>query len=134
LTGEVTIEEPEQRDLPEVQEAAGPVPPPDLEIDSLIVGDTAVLRLRGELDRCTAGKLGDVAALAFEEGARNVVADCSDLTFLDAGGLQALVALERQAHRQCGTLVMRHCSELARRIVEITALTSVLGLEAPPPS
>lgn len=127
-----TIEETDGSVSAETGDFAGRPAPPSFEIGSLIVGDTAVLRLRGDFDYCTASKFQAVASPVFEQGARNVVIDCSDLTFLDSGGLRALVALERQTHQHCGILTMRHCSDIVCRVIEVTALTTVLGVETPP--
>ena len=115
-------------------EVIDPPLPPSFETDSLIVGDTAVVRLRGDLDHATATEFLSSSSNLFVKGARNVVIDCTDLAFLDAGGLKALVALERLTHQHCGVLTTRHCSEIVGRVIEATALTTVLGVEAGQPS
>ena len=106
--------------------------PPPLEISTLVVADTAVARLRGDLDHATAPQLRIWAARVLGVGARNLVIDCTEITFLDCGALRVLIELARATHECSGYLSIRHCTPAVQRIFEITGLVDSLGVEPTP--
>jgi anti-anti-sigma factor len=115
--------------VPRRSTEASPLP---LEISTLVVADTAVARLRGDLDHATAPQLRTWAARALGVGARNLVIDCAEITFLDCGALRLLLELARATHQRSGYLTIRHCTPAVRRIFEITGMVDSLGVEPPP--
>lgn len=62
-----------------------------LKISTLVVGDTAVGRLAGDLDHVTASRVRPWAAPIFATGARNMVIDCTGVSSLDPAALDVLV-------------------------------------------
>ena len=93
-----------------------------------------VLSVRGDVDACTAPRLGDLLLdVLSRPGAADVDLDLREVTFLDSAGLTALVAAHQEA-RRTGRL-LRVTPGTARAVVrplQITGLTTVLDIvEAP---
>jgi anti-sigma B factor antagonist len=85
--------------------------------------------LDGELDDSTAGRLRERASKALENLKGNLVLDIERLTFLDAAGLSTILTLHKRLSAQGSNLVIHSPSRMARRMFEITGLTSVLWIE-----
>ncbi len=102
---------------------AGPPSGSRLQATGEVDGDTAVIRLAGEMDLRSSEVLRNVADDLIENGARRVVLDCSELTFLDSGGLSVLVRLYQQLTQADGSFAMRGCDPFTRQVLEITGLS-----------
>lgn len=89
------------------------------------------LMLDGELDGAEHDNLRDaVVAVLRDRPGRPVEIDASGLTFLDSGGVRALLMCHDQARRAgAGAgLVMVAASLIVRQVLEITALLEMFGL------
>jgi anti-anti-sigma factor len=88
----------------------------------------------GELDLATVGEF-QTALLDFAERRQHLVAlDLSDLSFIDATGLAAIIAFERQLREQERVLVLRHPSPMMKRLLDVTGLTWLLEVQCRAPS
>jgi anti-anti-sigma factor len=54
----------------------------------------------GELDGTSAWHLSDAVELCLDNKPSSVLMDCSDVTFIDSGGLWALLRAAREAHER----------------------------------
>jgi anti-sigma B factor antagonist len=88
-----------------------------------------IVDVRGELDAATAPSLQDVLDHLIAEGARRIVVDMAEASFVDSTGLGALLTahLRMRAHR--GELVLSNPRPAARRLLELTALDRVFTLQ-----
>lgn len=93
-----------------------------LELIVEMVGDMGVVRLRGEVDHATGPQLRACAESLFGDGARSLVLDMAQVTFLDSSGLKAIVQSHHQAHELGGTVTVRHAPSMVRRVMEVTGL------------
>jgi anti-anti-sigma factor len=84
------------------------------------------IALVGELDFRTTPK---VTAAARTLRARDLVIDCSGLTFLDSFGVSALVMLHKDREAGGGSLVLTGLTGSPRRILEIMALLDMFEPE-----
>ena len=87
------------------------------------------LRLVGELDIATAGQLGAATATLTARDLQHLCLDLTDLEFLDAAGLRALLATRALVADHGGQLVLTGVRPLARRVLEITGLEQVLNVQ-----
>ncbi len=55
--------------------------------------------------------------------------DLAGVTFIDSSGLRVLVTLVKRVHHTSGTVVIRNPSRPVARIVEITGLNLLFGLD-----
>ncbi|SEP20584.1 STAS domain-containing protein [Trujillonella endophytica] len=65
------------------------------EVQHLTVDGRPTLRVRGELDIATSPQFGDAVADALASGARSLVVDLSETTFLDSTGARQLARTAR---------------------------------------
>ena len=91
-------------------------------------GRTIVL-VEGDIDLATADILREALARALETGG-SVVVDVGDVGFIDSSGLTALVWGHQQAQSSGGSLRLRRPSPMLCRLLEITALDSVLLIDS----
>jgi anti-sigma B factor antagonist len=90
------------------------------------VGFIAVV---GEVDGSTSAELRDAFLAVLGDGARDLVIDCAELTFIDSSGLGALITANRAASLQFGSVTIRNPSAMVLRLLEITGLDSRLVIE-----
>jgi anti-anti-sigma factor len=94
-------------------------------------GSTVQVALCGELDLATAAALRSclVPLVKQDPPPERLVLDLSDLTFLDASGISALLTVQRLFAARGGELVLRSPSRLVRRVVKVLDLEQVLPVE-----
>ena len=93
-------------------------------------GDVRVVSLRGELDFEEAPSVSRVLDELRIDGARGVVVDLSDLTFIDSSGISVLVAAGRAAASSGGMLVVAAPGSHVRRVFEIVNLSELVPVDA----
>jgi anti-anti-sigma factor len=90
----------------------------------------ASLRPTGGLVLATVGEF-EAALLDLAERKQRVVAiDLSNLSVIDASGLEAIVAFERQLRDEERVLVLRHPSPMIKRVLDVTGLTWLLEVQS----
>ena len=103
---------------------------PDLVVDVRHDGDTAILRLQGDLDVATAPELAELCHSVHARGTKEVVIDLTDTTFLDSAGLRALIGAQRLFGGDDGANVrLSHPSEAVIRLLDITGLTGWFAID-----
>jgi anti-sigma B factor antagonist len=97
-------------------------------VDETVGDSTHVVSLRGEIDALTAPKLGSRLFGLAEDGARGVVVDLSQVTFMDSTGIGVLLnALRHLNVRRC-KMVLVCPTERVMRPFEVTGLTGHLTI------
>lgn len=93
--------------------------------------EAVTVSLCGELDLATAGQLRRCLAAVVQEdpAPRRLVLDLSDLTFVDASGISALLTVQRSLDARGGRLLLRSPSRLVRRVVRVLDLEQLLPVE-----
>jgi len=81
-----------------------------------------VVHVRGELDLAVAGQLTKQLC---DLAGSDVVVDLSDLTFIDAAGLRALVTANHKVRSHGHQLTVRGAHGLVRRVFEVTRLAGL---------
>ena len=87
-----------------------------------------LLVAEGDIDLATAGILRDALARALEDSA-SLVVDVGGVGFIDSSGLNALVWGHWEAQKAGGSLRLRRPSPMLCRLMEITALNSLLLID-----
>jgi anti-sigma B factor antagonist len=90
-------------------------------------GDCAVLRLTGEVDLYTAPMLRERIRELAAGGAVHLIADLSQVDFLDSTGLGVLVGSLRRLREDGGSLALVITTPRILRIFQITGLTKALA-------
>jgi anti-sigma B factor antagonist len=91
-----------------------------------------IVALHGELDIATVFTLDaaiDRFIDRFKDSGRDLVIDLTDLQFVDSMGLTRFVRLHRQLAEHGARLVLRHARPHVRKVLAITALDQLFGVE-----
>jgi anti-anti-sigma factor len=103
----------------------------ELRVATAIVGEECILMLTGDIDMSCSEEIGDLGVGTLESHRiRRLVVDLSEVTFMDSTGLNALVRMNRAASAQGKLLSLRYPPERVRKTLSITALDTVLRIEA----
>ena len=105
-----------------------------MQLSTEVVDGVGFIRVQGEVDHVHAPKLQEVADHMLGDGARSLVIDCAEVTFMDSAGLSALAKAHGRADVQFGTITIRNPSVLVRRLLEITGLDGLLLIDGWHPS
>jgi anti-sigma B factor antagonist len=84
-----------------------------------------VIAIKGEVDLSNASVLQAQIDEILGAGVKRVVLDLSSLTFIDSSGIAVLVRL----HNRVGSVQVRNPTAAVRRIIKVTGLQEVFGLE-----
>lgn len=87
------------------------------------VAASARVVVRGELDLATAPALDNALTDVIDRGARSLVLDVADLTFMDASGLRVLITASNRVGPDGGTLILRAVPKPVLRVLELTGFT-----------
>ena len=94
--------------------------PSPLEIEVLRKDDIAVAMCSGEVDVANARWLEARLGQALDEGARDVVVNLRDVSFIDSAGLTALLRAADNARWRYGHLFLTRPTAQALRLLELT--------------
>ena len=83
--------------------------------------------LRGEIDLSNADESLALILASVSLHAGNVSVDCMDLLFIDAAGLNAIVALQSELREHGRDLSLVHASPLLVRVLDNCGLTELLA-------
>jgi anti-sigma B factor antagonist len=94
----------------------------ELTIEVRREGDANVLALAGEFDMAVVDKFENELATVEESGAEVIVADLSDVEFMDSSGLRALVIADQRARKAGRRFAIVPGPPPVRRVFELTQL------------
>ena len=90
--------------------------------------DIGVVILQGEVDIYSAPEFKEVLVGGIEGGARRVIVDLSQVTFIDSTALGVLVSGAKRVRPRNGNLDIVCTDENIIRIFEITGLDRIFGI------
>ncbi|QMU77084.1 STAS domain-containing protein [Streptacidiphilus sp. PB12-B1b] len=90
-------------------------------------GTHAVVAVGGSMDFDSAGSLHDVLVELIDEGRRHLVLEMSQVGFCDSSGLNVLLQVLRRAQAEQGSLALVSATEAVGRVLEITAVDTVIA-------
>lgn len=89
---------------------------------------TATVTVRGEVDLANADRFESVMHKA-TTGARRVVVDLGETTFMDSTGLSILIRAGQHLGRPPEAFVVRRPNDLVHRLLHITGVDSLVTIE-----
>ncbi|WP_369077361.1 STAS domain-containing protein [Paractinoplanes pyxinae] len=96
-------------------------------------GAKLVVAVRGEVDMASAPHLHVVVLKMIEaHQVRHIDIDAAEMTFLDATGMTALIALYRHAEQHGITIRMENVHPFVLHVLRIVDLVDYLGIGEPP--
>ncbi len=90
-------------------------------------GSIWVLRARGELDVSTAPALAGAVDAAIEAGARSVLLELDDVSFMDSSGIREIVRGRKQLEEQGGRLTIDGATGAVQQVLEVSGLLQSLS-------
>ena len=98
-------------------------------------GDTAIVRIAGACDVSCHERLRERFMMAEAGGAERILADLTELRFIDSIGLRVVISAWNRA-RQAGHMfsVMLPTSGQVRRVFELTGVDQIVPTAAPQPA
>jgi anti-sigma B factor antagonist len=116
-----------------VTETDAPFQPPEsFRCESRQDGDRWWVRPVGELDLDTAPRLEQELAAARAAGARSVVLDLRDLTFMDSTGLRLVIRWDTAAKEEGFEFAIVPGVEVVQRVFRLTGMDEHLPVVEPP--
>jgi anti-sigma B factor antagonist len=100
--------------------------PSPLQIEVVRMDDIALAMCSGEVDIATAPRLEARLRRALDEGARDVVVNLRDVTFIDSAGITALLRAAENARWRYGHLFLTRPTAQAMRVLELTQTAAQL--------
>jgi anti-anti-sigma factor len=91
-------------------------------------GSVRSFNLSGELDHATAPELRDPLESAIDSGARAILVDLSDCSFIDSTGLSVLVHAHTRLVDDGGRLEICCPDPQVRRLLQITGVDRAFGV------
>lgn len=105
---------------------------PSLDVDVVSQGSRVRVRLEGYLDASTLPIFLD-AVEPLAAVARDITLDCAGLRFCDSSGLRGMIVV-RNIVGPDGRFAIAHPRDDLRKLLELTALTSLLDTDDDPPA
>lgn len=103
----------------------------ELNVNSRPDGDATLISVSGEVDLSTTPLLRSALVEHLDAGRKSLVLDLSEVGFLDSTGLGMLVSLHRRANDEGGSLRLTSVQRPVRRVLQITGLEEVFGVNDP---
>jgi stage II sporulation protein AA (anti-sigma F factor antagonist) len=88
-----------------------------------------VIRPEGDIDYSSLDPLREALMDARMAGVREIVVDLAEVGFLDSQGLAVILYAHRRQRSSGGRLILRNLNDMARRLLHVTNLTTVLEVE-----
>jgi anti-sigma B factor antagonist len=99
---------------------------PLLRIESTRIGDRVVIILCGELDLSCSDRLYEETRIAIDGGARELVCDLSELTFVDSTGLSVFLSARKRLKSLGGTFRLISPTPDVRRMLDVAGVVPFL--------
>lgn len=100
----------------------------DLQMSTRPGRNCTVVRVLGELDMDTAPMLEDYLREVVDAGARRVVLDFAEVTFMDSSGLGLLVVSLKRLRDASGRLCLANVRDSVRNVLALSAVDTVLDM------
>ena len=92
------------------------------------VGSAVVITARGSATMVDAPRLGEELQRLVGHPRTTIILDLTDLDFIGAEGIDALLLARERLSVQQGQIRLVHPNEKIRRILDLTRLTEVFGI------
>jgi anti-sigma B factor antagonist len=90
--------------------------------------DTSIIDIQGEINAFAENVLMDAYTQASSNGARNILLNFNELSYMNSSGIGLLVTLLIRVNRQKQRLLAFGLSEHYRQIFELTRLNEAIGI------
>ena len=103
--------------------------PEDFTTEVNATDEATLIRVRGEIDVATVGRLRDVIEPHMGPQ-QTIVLDLSEVTFMDSSVLHVLIQARGRLTEDGGSLVLRNPSRVAHRLLTVAGANDLLEADA----
>lgn len=93
-----------------------------------LIGETGQVRLSGEIDHTAVEQLDRAVDDLLDKGVRKLVVDFGELSFFDSACISALVRARARAEEHESSVTLVNVDRYARRILDLTGLSSAFDI------
>ena len=90
--------------------------------------DLKVIQSVGILDGIHGNKLRQEIVEIIQSGTKNILLDCSKITFMDSSGLSALVMMMKSAKQVNGKFAICSLNDQLKVLLDLTSMDKVLNI------
>lgn len=101
-----------------------------MNIEATRTGTTVVIKVVGRLDADNAPKFEQACKAWVEQGARTLVIDMSELTYVSSMGLRSFMVIGKDLTEHSGALHLCGLTGLVKQVFEITRLNTVFTMHS----
>jgi len=92
-------------------------------------GETMIVRLKGELDLCTAERFKKVVEEELEtRGIKNIILNLAQVPFIDSSGLGVILGRYKRVQEKGGKLAAVELIPAVKRIFELSGLPRIINI------
>jgi anti-anti-sigma factor len=95
-----------------------------------LADDTGRVKLVGEIDHTAVEQLDRAVSDLLDKGVSRLVVDFEDLSFFDSACISALVRARTLAEERDSSITLVNVNRYARRILDLTGLSTAFTIEA----
>jgi anti-anti-sigma factor len=99
-----------------------------MEFITLGSGSQLILKVNGSLDAAAAAEFEERLLKLMQEGFRQLVMDCADLTGLSSAGLRSLLKVTRELNALGGRLTLHSLTEPLQRQLKLTGYATMFRI------
>ena len=92
-------------------------------------GDETVIRFIGRLDTRNAVTANDEIQPILNSEMKNIVIECSELSYVSSAGLRIFLNLQSSANEKQGKLIIRNLFPDIKQVFELTGFSSLFNFE-----
>lgn len=99
-----------------------------LRLAASIDDPNATIRLAGDVDLGTIGRVTGIAHGLLAAGASTLVFDLAEVRFMDSTGLSLLAELAQRTAERDGKVIVRNPNDLVVRLLELSGLIDLVSI------
>jgi len=99
-----------------------------MEFITLRIGSNLILKVDGSLDAAAAAEFEERFLKLMEDGFRQLVMDCAELTGLSSAGLRSLLKVTRELNALGGRLTLHSLAEPLQRQLKLTGYATMFRI------
>ena len=100
-----------------------------MEISVLAKDPKVLIEVEGRLDTINSPVFQKVILDALEENKKDMVIECSKLSFVSSSGLRALLLLAKNADNYGAEITLTHLTEIVREVLEVSSIEEFFNIE-----
>lgn len=97
--------------------------------DITIKEDHLLVNLYGDIYAAEASQLRESIMIYLQNGHKNIIIDVGDVDYISSAGLGTLVAFQKRALENGGSVAIRGLQGIAKELFELTKLTHVFEIQ-----